>query len=57
MCKGRKERLTVMGCSNASRNHRLPLVVVGKAMKPRALRNLNQHLLSVNYFSKKCMDE
>jgi hypothetical protein len=32
--KSSKERLTVMCCGNASRNHKLKLVVIGKAKKP-----------------------
>jgi len=39
--KGYKERVTVMACSNVSGTLKLPLVVIGKSAKPRALRNVN----------------
>lgn len=34
-----KERVTFMPCSNASGKHKLPLLVLGKAANPRALKN------------------
>lgn len=51
--KMRKERLTIMVCANASGNHKLPLAVIGKSMKPRALKNVNQNLLPVHYYAQK----
>ena len=35
-----KERVTVMVCANASRTHRLPLLVIGKSKKPRCFKNV-----------------
>lgn len=40
-----------MVCTNATGNHRLPLVVIGKDKKPRAFKNLNA--LPVNYYAQK----
>lgn len=45
--KKQKERITVMACSNASGSLKLPLVLVGKYPKPRAIKNLS--LLPVSY--------
>ncbi|XP_015124309.1 tigger transposable element-derived protein 2-like [Diachasma alloeum] len=39
--KVQKERLTVMACCNASGTFKLPLVVIGKYAKFRALKNLS----------------
>lgn len=49
--KVQKERLTVMACSNASGSHKLPLMVIGKFAKPRALKDLTT--LPVYYKSQK----
>ncbi len=38
--KQSKERLTVMVCANMSGNEKLPLFVIGKAMKPRCFKNV-----------------
>lgn len=45
----RKDRLTILVCANTIGNHKLPLTIVGKAMKLRALKHLNQNLLPVKY--------
>jgi len=39
--KKSKDRLTIMTCSNASGKHKFPLLLVGKAKNPRALKNIN----------------
>ncbi|XP_020297967.1 jerky protein homolog-like, partial [Pseudomyrmex gracilis] len=49
--KGKKERITVMACSNASGSLKLPLVVIGKYAKPRAIKHLTS--LSVYYKNQK----
>ena len=38
--KTSKERITAMVCANASGNHILPLLVIGKAKKPRCFKNV-----------------
>lgn len=48
-----KERLTVLACNNAAGNHKLPLMVIGKAAKPRAFKNLNVTALPVTYKNSK----
>lgn len=48
-----KERLTVLACSNAAGNHKLPLMVIGKSAKPRAFKNLNVNSLPVSYRNSK----
>lgn len=49
--KGCKEAVTVMACSNASGTFKLPLVLIGKSAKPRALKN--EKSLPVSYKSQK----
>lgn len=51
--KKAKERITVMTCSNASGSHWLPLMVIGKSAKPRALKNIDRQALPVYYASQK----
>jgi len=51
--KFQKDRITAMVCANASGNHRLPLLVIGKSKKPHAFKNLNMNVLPVNYYAQK----
>lgn len=51
--KFQKDRITAMVCANATGNHRLPLLVIGKSKKPRAFKNLNMNALTVNYYAQK----
>ena len=46
-----KERLTVMVCANASGNHKLKLLVIGKSKCPQALKGISPLLAS--YYSSK----
>lgn len=39
--KKAKERVTLMTCCNTSGLFQLPLMVIGKSAKPRALKNIN----------------
>lgn len=48
-----KERITVALCSNASGEHKLPLLVIGKSQKPRAFKNINVSSLPVVYRAQK----
>ncbi|GFV63609.1 tigger transposable element-derived protein 2 [Trichonephila clavipes] len=48
-----KYRVTLMACSNAFGNHKLPLMVIGKSAKPRAFKNVNMKSLPVYYRSQK----
>ncbi|GFT00658.1 jerky protein homolog-like [Trichonephila clavipes] len=48
-----KDRVTLMACSNAFGNHKLPLMVIGKSAKPRAFKNVNIKSLPVYYRSQK----
>lgn len=50
--KRSKERLTVMACSNAFGKHKLPLMVIGKAARPRALKDISPKALLVYYKSQ-----
>lgn len=45
-----KERITFMPCANASGTHKLPLLVIGKAQKPRAFASGRK--LPVHYMVK-----
>lgn len=51
--KKSKDRLTIMACSNASGNHKFPLLLIGKSKNPRALKNVNRESLPVMYRSQK----
>ncbi|XP_030763564.1 jerky protein homolog-like [Sitophilus oryzae] len=51
--KRSKERLTIMTCSNASDNHKIPLMVIGKSAHPRALKVISPKALPVYYKSQK----
>lgn len=46
-----KERITFMPCANAAGTHKLPLLVIGKAQKPRAFASLRK--LPVNYMGQR----
>ena len=35
-----KDRVTALFCSNASENHRIPLIIIGKSEAPRCLKRL-----------------
>uniref|UniRef100_A0A1B6HFM7 HTH CENPB-type domain-containing protein n=1 Tax=Homalodisca liturata TaxID=320908 RepID=A0A1B6HFM7_9HEMI len=51
--KKSKDRLTIMACSNASGKHKFPLLLIGKAKNPRALKNVNWDSLPVVYKSQR----
>lgn len=51
--KMQKQRVTAMVCSNASGNHRLPLLLIGTAKKPRCFKGINMKTLPVNYYAQK----
>lgn len=54
-----KERITVALCSNSTGTHKLKPLVIGKAQKPRAFKNVNISSLPVCYKNQKSawMDE
>lgn len=43
-----KDRITFMPCANASGNHKLELLVIGKSKHPRAFKNVNLPVLYRN---------
>lgn len=51
--KMQKQRVTIMLCANASGNHRLPLLLIGTAKKPRCFKQLNIGALPVKYYNQK----
>ncbi len=51
--KKNKERLIVLLCANVARTYRLPLMVIGKSAKPRALNRIPQNQLPVFYKNQK----
>jgi len=51
--KSSKERITVMCCGNASGTHKMKLVVIGKAKKPRSFKGTEIKNLPVDYYSQK----
>jgi hypothetical protein len=50
--KVQKDRITLMVCENATGNHRLPLLVIGKAKTPRAFKNFNLNALPATYYAQ-----
>lgn len=46
-----KERITFMPCANAAGTHKLPLLVIGKAQKPRAFASVRKQ--PVHYMGQK----
>ena len=51
--KNSKERVTLMACSNATSSHKLPLMFIGKAQKPRCFKDVNMSALPVRYYTQK----
>lgn len=51
--KKSKERLTILAASNATGNHKLKLVVIGKSAKPRSFKNIIVSALPVTYTNQK----
>ncbi|GBO06777.1 Jerky -like [Araneus ventricosus] len=45
----RKDRMTILGCANASGSHRVKLSLVVKSKKPRCFKNINKSALLVPY--------
>ena len=58
MKKQQKDCVTLMACSNATGNHELPLVLIGKSANRRCFKNINKNFLPVNYCAQKsvCMN-
>ena len=48
-----KERVTILACANATGDHKLPLTMIGKAKKPRALKDLSPNAFPLYYTSQK----
>ena len=51
--KKAKDRLTVLGCTNAIGTHKLKPVLIGKSAKPRCFKNVNMDVLPVTYKSQR----
>lgn len=51
--KMQKQRITAMCCANASGNHRMPLLLIGTAKKPRCFKGINMTALPVHYYAQK----
>lgn len=51
--KKAKDRLTVLGCTNATGTHKLKPVLIGKSAKPRCFKNVNMDALPVTYKSQR----
>ncbi|GBO04243.1 hypothetical protein AVEN_212188-1 [Araneus ventricosus] len=48
-----KDRVTILGCANASGSHRVKLTWVGKSKKPRCFNNINKTALPVHNMHQK----
>lgn len=48
-----KQKLSVLVCSNASGDQKLPLAVIDKSKNPRALKGVNMATLPPHYYSQK----
>lgn len=51
--KKAKERVTILGCCNASGSCKLPLVLINKSSKPRCFKHMNMRNLPVRYYSQR----
>ena len=51
--KKSKDRLTILGCTNATGTHKLKPVMIGKFAKPRCFKNVNMDALPVIYKSQR----
>ena len=51
--KKAKDRLTVLGCTNATGTHKLKPILIGKSAKPRCFKNVNMDALPVTYKSQR----
>lgn len=51
--KVKKERVTLLPCSNASGDLKLPLLVIGNSAKPKAFKNVNVSALPAHYTLQK----
>ncbi len=51
--KKAKDRVTILGCSNASGSYGLPLVLINKSAKPRCFKHMDMTSLPVSYYSQK----
>ncbi len=51
--KKAKERVTLLGCANATGICKLPLAFIHVSKKPRCFKNMDMTKLPVNYFSQK----
>ena len=58
MKKQQKDCVTLMEFSNATGNHELPLVLIGKSANRRCFQNNNKNSVPVNYCAQKsaCMN-
>ena len=50
--KKAKDRITILGCSNASGTFRLPLVFINKSARPRCFKHMDMNSLPVKYYSQ-----
>jgi len=44
-----KEMVTILDCENVTGDHKLKLIMIGKAKKALALKDLNSRALSLKY--------
>ena len=51
--KKQKDRVTLMGCSNATGTHKFALMFVGKAANPRCFKHVNKKALPVVYYNQR----
>lgn len=51
--KKSKERVTILACANYSGRHKLPLMMIGKSVKPRAFKHVAPNALPVYYKNQK----
>ncbi|GBM81817.1 Tigger transposable element-derived protein 2 [Araneus ventricosus] len=51
--KRNKDRVTVSLCGNASGTHKLPVILIGKSVKPRVFKNITVKSLPVHYTPSK----
>ena len=53
--KSSKDRVTLLGCVNATGKHKLKPVLIGKYKKPRCFKNVNMSVLPVHHTAQKML--
>ena len=50
--KKARDRVTILGCANATGTHRLPITLINKSLKPRCFKHMDMRNLPVHYYAQ-----